>query len=259
MIHPYPVCLFVGSVAGMVAYLIRSRRLGLGYAFPVVHTIALVSGILIGGRFFFHVQFPDSPTSGYVLYGAVIGATLLHLLSCRVARLRATAIADLVAPSALLAIAGGRIGCHYNGCCYGRPTESILALTYHDGSRQFARLVADGIVDPTLQDSVSVYPTQIIYSATALTIAVIGIACFRSRPRNASVLSLTVCTTAVVNIAIEQLRVPAADVGAITVATIFYGLFATCSAPFLVFSYLYPATSAPELRIERSQESTEST
>jgi phosphatidylglycerol---prolipoprotein diacylglyceryl transferase len=38
--------------------------------------------------------------------------------------------ADLIAPFIALGHAIGRIGCFLNGCCFGRPTDSILGVCF---------------------------------------------------------------------------------------------------------------------------------
>jgi len=39
---------------------------------------------------------------------------------------------DLVVPSIALAQGFGRIGCFMAGCCYGRPTDSFIGITFHN-------------------------------------------------------------------------------------------------------------------------------
>ena len=53
------------------------------------------------------------------MYGSLIGAMLGGLWFLRRHALPTLALADLMAPSLLLGVALGRIGCLLNGCCYG--------------------------------------------------------------------------------------------------------------------------------------------
>ena len=56
---------------------------------------------------------------GLVIYGGFFGGVLGLLAFYRKYRVPLLATADLVAPSLMLGLAIGRIGCLLNGCCYG--------------------------------------------------------------------------------------------------------------------------------------------
>ena len=93
-----------------------------------------VSGIA-GARLFYVIQnwssFPQgNPLAtlievlkfmegGLVVYGSLIGAVLAFVVFARRYQLSLWELADLVAPSLVLGLAVGRIGCLLNGCCYG--------------------------------------------------------------------------------------------------------------------------------------------
>ena len=87
---------------------------------------------------------------GFVVYGGIIGGILSGYLYCRFSRLPFLKYFDLVMPSIALAQGFGRIGCLLAGCCYGKETESIFSVTFHQSD--FA------------PNNVSLIPTQ-IYSS----------------------------------------------------------------------------------------------
>ena len=60
---------------------------------------------------------------GLVVYGAFFGGVVGFLLFCWKYRLPLLAMADLIAPSLLLGLALGRVGCLLNGCCFGGPCD----------------------------------------------------------------------------------------------------------------------------------------
>ena len=67
---------------------------------------------------------------GLVVYGAFFGAMLgLGLFWWR-HRVPLLATADLIAPSMLLGLALGRVGCLLNGCCYGGPCDLPWKVTF---------------------------------------------------------------------------------------------------------------------------------
>ena len=51
---------------------------------------------------------------------------------CLIKRISILKIADLFAPSVMIAYAIGRIGCLLNGCCYGGPTNMPWGIRFFD-------------------------------------------------------------------------------------------------------------------------------
>jgi phosphatidylglycerol:prolipoprotein diacylglycerol transferase len=76
----------------------------------------------------------DFDRGGMVWYGGMVLAALLIVLYAWRTRLRVLALGDVVAPALLLGLGIGRIGCFFNGCCYGHPTGVPWACL-HDGVR----------------------------------------------------------------------------------------------------------------------------
>lgn len=65
---------------------------------------------------------------GLTFYGGLLVAVPLGLWYSRRKRLGAWRTADLVAPLLLLGMFFGRLGCFFNGCCYGAATGSWLGV-----------------------------------------------------------------------------------------------------------------------------------
>ena len=99
-----------------------------------------VSGI-IGARFFYIFQhFEDYrddlwkmiaiSQGGLVWYGGFLSAASLGLGLAAWKRWPILKLCDLLAPVVPLAHAIGRIGCFFNGCCYGRQTQQPFGFTF---------------------------------------------------------------------------------------------------------------------------------
>jgi phosphatidylglycerol:prolipoprotein diacylglycerol transferase len=67
---------------------------------------------------------------GLVVYGAFFGGVTGLLLFVRKHRLPLLALCDLIAPSMMLGLALGRIGCLLNGCCFGSECAHAWAVTF---------------------------------------------------------------------------------------------------------------------------------
>lgn len=92
----------------------------------------LVSGI-VGARLFYvglnwdyfktdYLEIVKLEHGGLVWFGGFIAALLAGLVFLKARRMDVLATLDLLAPYIALAQAIGRIGCFFNGCCYGKPS-----------------------------------------------------------------------------------------------------------------------------------------
>lgn len=97
--------------------------------------------------------------SGLVLYGGLIGATLVTWLYLRIHKLNVLIYMDFIAPALGLGQFFTRIGCFLNGCCFGRPTESVFGILFPQDS-------AAGMYFPGM----SIHPAQLYSSLAGLAI-----------------------------------------------------------------------------------------
>jgi phosphatidylglycerol:prolipoprotein diacylglycerol transferase len=71
----------------------------------------------------------DLDRGGAVWYGGVLMATLGIMAYLRWRRIAWLSFADITLPALLAGLAVGRIGCWFNGCCYGAPTDLPWGVT----------------------------------------------------------------------------------------------------------------------------------
>ena len=68
---------------------------------------------------------------GLTIWGAVLGAAIGIWLYSRISRqLSFAEFGDMIAPGIIFAQAIGRVGCTFNGCCYGIESDSACAVIY---------------------------------------------------------------------------------------------------------------------------------
>lgn len=154
-IRGYGVLLLVGIVTGFALAMVRARQAGLNQEIVVSMAFWLVICGVIGARLFHVVEYWDQkfagltpvetlfeilnvPEGGLVIYGALFGGAVGLVAFTRKHRLPLFAMADLIAPSLLVGLAFGRIGCLMNGCCYGGQTDLPWAVTFPKLSSRFA-------------------------------------------------------------------------------------------------------------------------
>jgi len=141
-IRGYGVLLLCGVITGVGLAAYRAQRMGLDP--ENIYSLAFVMFIagVLGARVFYVIQYwndfrqptlADTLTAmlsvtngGLVVYGSVIGGLGAAIIFLRLRKLPVLAIGDIIAPSMLLGLAFGRIGCLMNGCCYGGVCEAAL-------------------------------------------------------------------------------------------------------------------------------------
>ncbi|MEQ8837809.1 MAG: prolipoprotein diacylglyceryl transferase, partial [Lacipirellulaceae bacterium] len=146
-IRSYGLMMLLGCLSGLWLAVVRGGRAGVSA--ETIFGLAMhmfVAGI-VGARLFYVIEYWDSrikqatlgetikaafsfTEGGLVVYGSLIGATAAFLYFTRKHKLPSLALADLIAPSLLIGLAFGRVGCLLNGCCYGGVTDSACGITF---------------------------------------------------------------------------------------------------------------------------------
>jgi phosphatidylglycerol---prolipoprotein diacylglyceryl transferase len=164
-IRGYGVMLLLGVVSGVSLAAYRARRAGLDP--DMIFSLAFwmcVAGIF-GARLFYVMQYwreyhqpgmsfwqtavavVNYTQGGLVVFGAAIGAGLALLAFVYKYCLPGWTLADLVAPSVMIGLAFGRLGCFLNGCCFGGVCEQPWAVTFPWKSPPHLHQVEQGLVD----------------------------------------------------------------------------------------------------------------
>jgi phosphatidylglycerol:prolipoprotein diacylglycerol transferase len=139
-IRGYGAMLLAGILAGVGMAMYRARQGGLDSEMVISAAFWLVVCGVVGARLFYVVEYWDEkfagkgpretlleiinvPQGGLVIYGGFIGAIVGFTVFVRKHKLPFFALADIAAPSMMIGLALGRIGCLLNGCCYGGQTD----------------------------------------------------------------------------------------------------------------------------------------
>jgi phosphatidylglycerol---prolipoprotein diacylglyceryl transferase len=160
-IRGYGVMLLAGIVSGVGLAMYRASKGGLDPEVILSLAIWLVICGVIGARLFYVIEYWDEkfaslslretlfeilnvPQGGLVIYGGFLGAAGGFYAFVRKHRLPFFAMADLIAPSMMVGLALGRIGCLLNGCCYGGQTDWPWHVTFPQDSPPYADQAARG-------------------------------------------------------------------------------------------------------------------
>ena len=99
---------------------------------------------------------------GLVLYGGIILATIAAAVYLKRHKLGVSKYMDIMAPSLGIGEFFTRIGCFFNGCCFGHPTESWFGMVFPDSSTA-------GYYYPDMH----IHPSQLYNSFAGLSILVL--------------------------------------------------------------------------------------
>ncbi len=162
-IYGYGLMIALGVVAAFGVGMYREKKLGIGE--DQIFSLGiwcLVCGWLAAKILFLITEIPSliadpkhflsTLTSGFVVYGGLIGGIFTGWMYCRIKKLPFLKYFDLVMPSIALAQAFGRLGCLMAGCCYGRETAGAFHIVFPESCNY-----APG--------GVPLVPTQLISSA----------------------------------------------------------------------------------------------
>lgn len=141
-IHTYGVLVAAGFLLGLMLAARRAKAGGLDpRAVNDLGVWLIVAGML--GAKLFHVIFCweefigawrqeglRSLREGFVFYGGFLGAVLATIVFARRRQLPLWKLADLLAPCLALGHALGRLGCFFNGCCFGTACSVPWAIRF---------------------------------------------------------------------------------------------------------------------------------
>ena len=179
-IHGYGLMIGIGIVLAFIAgtYLAKKKGIDADELFNLT-TISVIGGFACAKVLFCIVEwdsFVKNPlgtlgSSGFVVYGGIIGGILLCALYCKMKKLPFWKYFDTVLPAVAIAQGFGRIGCFLAGCCYGRETYSFVGIAFHNS--KFA------------PNDVKLIPTQLFSSAGCFIMAAVLFAYSRKERKDA--------------------------------------------------------------------------
>lgn len=177
-IYTYGFCIAVGALLGFTYMAWQGKKL-FKLTFDQSNTLLLilVTGGVVGGKLFlifedpsFYRSHPQDLLSGngFVFYGSLLTCIPLMLWYFKKHMIPLWPMLDLMAIVICILHGCGRIGCFMAGCCYGKPTENFLGVTFTNPACQ---------ADPR---NTPLHPTQ-LYESGLIFILLIGLLLIKRR------------------------------------------------------------------------------
>ena len=141
-LYAYGLMIMIGAIAGFF-YLRRAAHRELGADPDKIQMLAVwvIFAAFVGGKLFFYFEKPSfyfSPPSnmlvnfrtGFVFYGSLLFAFPVAFWYFKREKWPVWPMLDLLAITATIVHAFGRMGCFLAGCCYGVPTNQPWGATF---------------------------------------------------------------------------------------------------------------------------------
>lgn len=140
-ISSYSFFVFLGIISGIVYFLynIKDKRSNKENAAKIFFAALLGSSIgskvpIIATNFNLFLEKPKIFLSGRSVLGGFIGGLIGVLIIKKILKIKGR-YGNIIAPSAALGIAIGRLGCLNVGCCYGKIGK--FGINYGDGNLRY--------------------------------------------------------------------------------------------------------------------------
>jgi phosphatidylglycerol:prolipoprotein diacylglycerol transferase len=180
-LHTYGLAMAVAFGFGIWIAMKRAEKFGVGAKYALDLSVLILIFSLVGARVTYVAthwdEFADHPLdaispiqhtgqigiAGLVLLGGVIAGFATAWIYSSRKQLPFLLTTDIFVPSLALGIAIGRIGCFFNGCCFGLPSDLPWACVFPPNSLA-------GEIYP----GVHVHPTQ-LYESVYMFLVFIGL------------------------------------------------------------------------------------
>lgn len=138
-VYSYGLMLSIGVIVGLLAARAEFRRDGRNPELLLDFALVAVLVGVVGSRLLYVLLdwplYAANPISilylregGLSVHGAILGGLAVAVWFARRHRIPFWKFADYFAPALALGIGVARLGCFFNGCCYGKPTNGFWGV-----------------------------------------------------------------------------------------------------------------------------------
>ncbi|MBI4655993.1 MAG: prolipoprotein diacylglyceryl transferase [Elusimicrobia bacterium] len=144
-IPAYGVMVFLGYLSGIIYLLKNAKKAGFSRENILTLMPPVIIGAILGGKILYILTFWNyfgdtlagrltaiikDFRSGFVFYGGLAGGFTLLAVYAGKLKIGLPKLLDFMAPAAALGHSLGRLGCFFAGCCHGKPSTSLFAITF---------------------------------------------------------------------------------------------------------------------------------
>lgn len=146
-VYTFGTLLALAFIVGLMLARVEMGRRGFDPDMAYDLVLGVAVGSLIGARLFYVAAHWNDYYSknvleifqvwngGLVFYGGLLGGGIGLVLMARTKQLNVARLGDAVAAPLALGTAIGRLGCYFNGCCYGIPAKAPWGVNFFGDGR----------------------------------------------------------------------------------------------------------------------------
>ncbi len=186
-VYTYGTLVAAAFLIGLKITTDRARRRGWDPAIISNLFLFLLASSIVGARLLYVLSnaqyFLARPLEilmvqrgGLSYFGGFLGAVAAGVCYARKKSMPFLELADVFVPALALGQAIGRLGCYFNGCCYGVLYDGWGALYFPAGSPAFVDQVNSGWISPQWPYAWGVFPVQLLSSLADLLLFVLLVA-----------------------------------------------------------------------------------
>ena len=191
---PFAIGWGLGAGLGAAALVWLMQRAGFDRRQMAIVVTLLTAAVLIGSKLLYLAESwpswwsgPATPAEALFsphmrIPGGILMAILVGPLIARAIGVAFLAYADVAAPAAGVLLAGVRIGCLLQGCCFGTRSHLPFAVRFPAGSDAHAWQVGATLIHPHTPWSEPVHALQIYFALAGVALFVL-LALRQRRPR----------------------------------------------------------------------------
>lgn len=140
-VSEYVLFNFIAAIVLVVYSLYVLSQNGISIKTRLVLIVSMSLGFLIGARLLYAVLYLDKIISepgklfelklvNFSLYGGLILSLCVFLIYIKSAKINGYLITDAMMPALGIALMFSKLGCFFNGCCYGVPTNMPWGVVF---------------------------------------------------------------------------------------------------------------------------------
>jgi phosphatidylglycerol:prolipoprotein diacylglycerol transferase len=143
---------------------------------------------------------------GLIFYGGFLGTILMVLFLARMRKESALGLGDLMVTALPLGHMLGRIGCFFNGCCFGKPLPGALGIQFPADSPAWWEHTEAGLITSEARWSLPVHAVQLYEAALNFILFFVLVYCYPRRKRTGDIVALYLMIYPPIRFFLEFLR-----------------------------------------------------
>ncbi len=167
-LNSYKVFLTLAFISVFLISWLRFLRIGISTKRSLVFLTVCSVSTLVGSRALYIItankSWHDFAALGFrdfSMSGGLLAASFSALIMCKFMKLSIWKLGDALVPGISAGIILSRVGCLFNGCCFGKPTDLPWSIRYPIMSYNHLDQLQKGLLPFFTASPLPVHPTQI--------------------------------------------------------------------------------------------------